>query len=716
MRIQTGSEPHVRMQLWWRLSAPMTDPEQWSAQIRGLATGLGGDEAVHNPDRLMRLGGTIAWPTKPGRRKVERTLLRVSKLRQVYEPEEIMLRFPPLAAATAPAGIDTSGATVVSQGRIVDGRERYMLTTVAAILIEFIGRNGVTPSPQELFDAAWPQYARKVDLTRSGRGPDEFSAKVRHALRRFEAGEFYVVRDGQRVPLQSLDAVVDWYAAKYRQAHERDPYADPAPPVEEPNDTAQRAHELYWKASVTVPGTGVTVTVNLHVGAAGDVSIAAAILAGTAEAFGTLVFSEGMFWVFHAGYWQELPRNVFEHLVMRFNGKKPDLGESFKIRDATVKSCLALLAKMCWQDKFFAKETPGVTMTDGFVTISDDGELAAQPHSPDDRKRFMVEGKVRDALAVGDPLPEGSILRKLLTGPFRDNPDAQTSIDLIAEIGGVAMLGLSSKLLYRKAFFWFGQSAHNGKNTIARLIASTLPANVVSDISLDHFGKDAMIIKLAGKAFNLSGELEDNAPLSTGNFKNAVTGDPITGRDLYVSAASFVFPGVIVVATNRLPRWSGGMDNGIKRRVSVLPFKRTIPQSEVDPAIVQKVIAHEMPLVIRFFLSGARRVILNGGLYSEPVGAAEAMRDWTRLDNVIAFVEDCVTIVDIPTAGKRADAWHSIKHVYEQYRAWCERGGIEHPLSIERFAPRLYEQPGIEQKRVSGISRVAGVELTLRVD
>jgi hypothetical protein len=54
-----------------------------------------------------------------------------------------------------------------------------MVRTVSACLIQSIVETGSCPTPQELYDVARPQYQRKVDFTRPGRGADEFREKMR---------------------------------------------------------------------------------------------------------------------------------------------------------------------------------------------------------------------------------------------------------------------------------------------------------------------------------------------------------------------------------------------------------------------------------------------------------------------------------------------------------------------------------------------------------
>ena len=67
LRVRTGAVPHRREHWWWRLEEPVSDMAMVRAQVAALAAMFGGDPAVCNPGRIMRLAGSIAWPTKPGR-------------------------------------------------------------------------------------------------------------------------------------------------------------------------------------------------------------------------------------------------------------------------------------------------------------------------------------------------------------------------------------------------------------------------------------------------------------------------------------------------------------------------------------------------------------------------------------------------------------------------------------------------------------------------
>ena len=71
---------------------------------------------------------------------------------------------------------------------VTDGREAYMRDTLLAVASEMRDRLGRLPTEDELVSEAWPQYARKVDFSRPGRGPDEFRIKARYTLARAQAG------------------------------------------------------------------------------------------------------------------------------------------------------------------------------------------------------------------------------------------------------------------------------------------------------------------------------------------------------------------------------------------------------------------------------------------------------------------------------------------------------------------------------------------------
>lgn len=107
--VVTGRHPHVRAQMLWRQESPERDPEACRRQNFALAVALGGDTTVVNPSRVMRLGGSIAWPVKPGR-VLERTEFQTfdDGRPRCYFPGQIAKAFPPEADEN-PSRPDDSG-------------------------------------------------------------------------------------------------------------------------------------------------------------------------------------------------------------------------------------------------------------------------------------------------------------------------------------------------------------------------------------------------------------------------------------------------------------------------------------------------------------------------------------------------------------------------------------------------------------------------------
>lgn len=78
MTVVTGRHPHLRAQMWWRLDAPCRDAAHLRRICAAVAAAIGGDPSVLNPGRVLRLGGSVAWPTKDGR-VLERTEVHVPR-------------------------------------------------------------------------------------------------------------------------------------------------------------------------------------------------------------------------------------------------------------------------------------------------------------------------------------------------------------------------------------------------------------------------------------------------------------------------------------------------------------------------------------------------------------------------------------------------------------------------------------------------------------
>ena len=61
--ITTGTIPHERRHAYWRLTEPCLDLPLWKERQKQIAVQFKTDKAVVNPSRIMRVAGTVSYPS-----------------------------------------------------------------------------------------------------------------------------------------------------------------------------------------------------------------------------------------------------------------------------------------------------------------------------------------------------------------------------------------------------------------------------------------------------------------------------------------------------------------------------------------------------------------------------------------------------------------------------------------------------------------------------
>jgi hypothetical protein len=122
-----------------------------------------------------------------------------------------------VASSPPPASPVGAGSLGVLPPPVEDGREEYMRDTVFAVALELTGENGAWPTAEEVYEVAWPQFLRRVDLSRPGRitrdnAEPEMRAKCAQIAVKAESGG-----------LGRLEDVVAAYQAKRREQPRQGP-------------------------------------------------------------------------------------------------------------------------------------------------------------------------------------------------------------------------------------------------------------------------------------------------------------------------------------------------------------------------------------------------------------------------------------------------------------------------------------------------------------
>jgi hypothetical protein len=228
--VVTGRHPHIRAQMLWRQETPERDPDACRRQNKALADALGGDPMVVNPSRVMRLGGSIAWPTKPGR-IAERTEFATFEddRPKVYYPGQLAKAFPPINNDTSTSPVDHVGkepapqqATTLNIGSEFDGVT--VEACLAAIRAGDRWHNNMVRLTAHWIARSWSdtEILTAVEaLTLPGYTVEQTRIEVGKMLRGGRtkwnvASPEQIIEDDPPVPFRLLDWTADRYAGQAR--------------------------------------------------------------------------------------------------------------------------------------------------------------------------------------------------------------------------------------------------------------------------------------------------------------------------------------------------------------------------------------------------------------------------------------------------------------------------------------------------------------------
>lgn len=122
--VTTGRTPAVRVHTYWRLEEPCLDLALWRETQISIAAHFKSDGTVINPSRIMRVGGTVAYPDK--RKRGRGYVSELTTFRNVYEDERRPVTIDQMRRAfgtTAPAPVASTSFTVEATTPPLD-RER----------------------------------------------------------------------------------------------------------------------------------------------------------------------------------------------------------------------------------------------------------------------------------------------------------------------------------------------------------------------------------------------------------------------------------------------------------------------------------------------------------------------------------------------------------------------------------------------------------------
>lgn len=275
-------------------------------------------------------------------------------------------------------------------------------------------------------------------------------------------------------------------------------------------------------------------------------------------------------------------------------------------------------------------------------------------------------------------------------------------INYVQEIVGLVAIGQ----VYLEALIIAYGDGRNGKSTFWNTIANVLGTYT------GHLSSDALTVgvrrnvkpemaEVKGKRLIISAELEEGKRLNTSTIKQLCSTDEIYAEKKYMKPFSFTPSHTIVLYTNYLPH-VGGNDDGIWRRLIVIPFKAKITGHSDIKNYTAHLTENAGPAVMQWIIEGAQRIIEQNYQLSTPpvvqaaIEAYHADNDW--LGHFIS--EKCD--VDPNYQQKSGE-------LYQKYREYCQGIG-EYTRSTTDFYTAL-ENAGFKRHRKSSGVLVYGLHL-----
>lgn len=242
-------------------------------------------------------------------------------------------------------------------------------------------------------------------------------------------------------------------------------------------------------------------------------------------------------------------------------------------------------------------------------------------------------------------------------------------------------------------FILFGKG-RNGKSIFVETIAE-----ILGDYSNNMQAKSLMVKKndnvntdiarLSKARFVTSSEPNEGFRFDEGLIKQLTGGDKVTACFLYAEEFEYTPKFKIWVSTNHKPIIRG-TDDGIWRRLVLIPFDVQIPEEKVDKDLKYKLL-REAPAILNWMAEGAYMWMQEG--LAMPEKLKEAVQKYrNEMDTLGQFIEDCCK-VDKNISEK-------VSNLHQAYKTWSNDNLTSTKvLGMKSFSQKMEERFVKESRR-----------------
>ena len=245
----------------------------------------------------------------------------------------------------------------------------------------------------------------------------------------------------------------------------------------------------------------------------------------------------------------------------------------------------------------------------------------------------------------------------------------------------------------------------NGKSVFANVLNKLMGTYVVTlpsaflMVSSNRNGEAATpaLAMLAGARLALANEVESGSRLSAQIVKTACSTEPIAARHMYGNGFSFNPTHKLVIRGNHKPIITDD-DDGIWRRIHLLPFDRRFGPDEKDMELEAKLMAEGSGILL-WMVQGAVEYFKRGLVRKGRVATASSA--YRKESDLMAQWLDEET--------EQAPEFECLQQMtYSNYKVWCQSQGLK-PMCKKQFTDKLKERGFIGWQQGAGVrARVYG--------
>lgn len=267
-------------------------------------------------------------------------------------------------------------------------------------------------------------------------------------------------------------------------------------------------------------------------------------------------------------------------------------------------------------------------------------------------------------------------------------------IEYVQKVIGLAAIG---KVYEEFIIIAYGDGA-NGKstfwNTVARVLG-TYAGKISSDILTmgNKVNAQPEMAELKGKRLIIASEMQEGVRLNTAMVKQLCSTDEIQACKKYKDPFHFVPSHQVVLYTNHLPK-VGANDDGIWRRLKVIPFNAKIKGNSDIKNYADYLYEKAAPAIMKWIIEGAEKVSKSDHKVDDPKCVKDAVASYREDNDWLGhFLADCCDIGDGLTEKSG--------EFYQQYRAYCIQSG-EYTRSTTDFYSAVEKAGFVRRKGMKG--------------